>query len=167
MKNKAIFFDRDGVINNDSGHYYIFRKEDFVFNEGIFESMKFFLEKNYLLFIISNQSGIAKQKYSVADVENLHFFVKKSLAEQGISITEIYFCPHHPDISRCLCRKPESLWLEKAAARFNIDLEKSFLIGDSQRDIEAAQKVSVCGILIEKNTNLWDFLQNSNFLQAF
>ncbi len=156
---KAAFFDRDGVINDNSQHYYVYRIEDFKFNDGVIELMKAYQQKDFLIIIISNQSGIGRKVYTINDVEILHQHVKNELLKHGITITEIYFCPHHPSTSNCLCRKPNSLLLEKAIARFDIDVEKSLLIGDSQRDIEAAQKVGLKGIKVPANAlpNLPDF----------
>ena len=152
--NKAIFFDRDGVINNDSGHYYIYKVEDFKINEGIVESLKKFRENNFLLIIISNQSGVSKGIYTIEQVEKIHNYLKNYLKKHNIEITEIYYCPHHPSNEKCLCRKPNTLLLEKAISRFNINVSSSFLIGDGDRDIEAGKKVGLHTIKIESNENI-------------
>lgn len=149
--NKAVFLDRDGVINNNDKHYYIYRKEDFEFNDGIIELMQKWQKDGYLLLIISNQSGIAKGEYTKQDVDKLHEYLKSELKKQGITITKIYYCPHHPDYSNCICRKPDSYLLEKAIARFEINRELSCFIGDSERDILAAQKAGLKGIKTEPN----------------
>lgn len=151
--NKAVFLDRDGVINK-SNLYYTFKKEDFVFNEGIPEALKNFTEKGYLIFVITNQSGVAKKLYSNADVDSVHAYMITALKEHGVEIAEIYHCPHHPDFSKCICRKPDSLLLEKCIARFNIDCQRSFFIGDRQRDIDAAKKAGVNGILVDENSDI-------------
>ena len=152
--NKAIFFDRDGVINNDKGHYYIYKIEDFKINEGIVESLKKFQENNYLLIIISNQGGISKGIYTIEQVEEVHNYLKNYLQKHNIELTEIYYCPHHSSNEKCLCRKPNTLLLEKAIARFNIDVSSSFLIGDGDRDIEAGNKIGLHTIKIETNENI-------------
>ena len=151
---KAVFIDRDGVINNDSGHYYIFKPNDFILNECIIENICSLKAAGYLIIIISNQGGIGKGLYSKQDTEVLHEILSKEIKKRGYSLDEIYFCPHHPDTGNCLCRKPLTLLLEKAIARFKINITHSFLIGDSPRDIEAAKGVGVKGILVQKNTNI-------------
>lgn len=153
MKNKAVFFDRDGVINRDDS-YYTFKSEDFIVNTGVFESLKMLQEENFLLFIITNQSGVAKSLYTNDDVESVHTHFKKLCSGNGINLTEIYHCPHHPDFSNCICRKPDSLLIEKAIAAFNIDTSQSYFIGDRERDIVAAEKTGLTTFLVESNSNL-------------
>ncbi|MCW3101721.1 MAG: histidinol-phosphate phosphatase family protein [Bacteroidetes bacterium] len=150
--NKAIFLDRDGVINTERG--YTHRLADFVILPDLYENLKLYLKKGYLLIVISNQSGIAKGLYTQAEVEVIHSFLTNELVKNGIQLSEIYYCVHHPDVSRCICRKPDSLFVEKALARFNIDPSKSYFIGDKDRDVEAAEKAGVKGILIEANSPL-------------
>jgi len=150
--NKAIFLDRDGVINTERG--YTHRLDDFVILPDLYENLKLYLKKGYLLIVISNQSGIAKGLYTQAEVEVIHSFLTNELVKNGIQLSEIYYCVHHPDVSRCICRKPDSLFVEKALARFNIDPSKSYFIGDKDRDVEAAEKAGVKGILIEANSPL-------------
>lgn len=152
MKNKAIFLDRDGVINVERG--YTNRLEDFVILPDLIEVLQLFQQKGYLLIIISNQSGIAKELYTQAEVEVLHHYLLGELSKNNITISEIYYCVHHSDISRCICRKPDSLFVEKALARFDIDATKSYFIGDKERDVEAGEKAGVKGILIEANISL-------------
>lgn len=150
--NKAVFLDRDGVINTERG--YTHRIEDFVILPDLIENLKLYLQKGYLLIVVSNQSGIAKGLYTQADVELIHSFLTNELVKEGIHLSEIYYCVHHPDVSRCICRKPDSLFVEKALARFNIDPSRSYFIGDKERDVEAAAKAGVKGILIESNSAL-------------
>lgn len=143
IKNKAIFFDRDGVINNEENDYYIFRKKDFFLNPGIVEAMTDLRDKGYIFFIISNQGGIAKSLYKKEDVENVHAHLREELARSGIEIAEIYYCPHHPLFEKCLCRKPGTLLIEKAIARFKVDAAESWFIGDRDSDIEAGKKAGL------------------------
>jgi len=158
MENKAIFLDRDGVINNPGDNYYVWKTEEFVLNNHIINTLKKYQDSGYLLIIISNQGGIAKGIYSKIETDKVHEYLKSELLKHEIFITEIYYCPHHSDVSNCLCRKPKSLLIEKAVARFSIDIPKSFLIGDSNRDIEAAENIGLRGILIRKNASLPDIL---------
>ncbi len=130
---KILFLDRDGIINRERGEF-TWRLEDFVFNEGLFEALVLFQKEGFEFIIISNQSGIARGLYSFKDVEFLHHHLNKKAKEKGITFLEIYYCPHHPDKSKCICRKPDSLLLEKAIARFEVNVKISWFIGDcSQR----------------------------------
>jgi D-glycero-D-manno-heptose 1,7-bisphosphate phosphatase len=156
--NKAVFLDRDGVINRKGGSYYIFREEDFIFNDGLTEALKYFASGGFLLIIITNQGGIAKGLFTTAHLEKLHSFMTESLAASGIKITAVYHCPHHPDISGCECRKPGSLLFENAIAEYEIDPARSFMIGDSEIDIRAAEKTGIKGILIPTNGNIMDLV---------
>jgi D-glycero-D-manno-heptose 1,7-bisphosphate phosphatase len=151
--NKAVLLDRDGVINHERGDY-VYRMEDFEILSDVVPALKLLQEKGYLLIIISNQSGIAKGIYSVEDVEKLHKHLLTHLQKYGIEIKEIYYCPHHPEFGSCICRKPDSLLVEKALARFQIDKSKSFFIGDKERDVLAGKKAGVEGILIESDDSL-------------
>ncbi len=153
MKHKAIFLDRDGIINMERGEY-TYRMEDFVFVEGLVKALKKFIKHDYKLIVVSNQSGISKGVYSFEEVEKLHAHIQRYMRMNGIEIDEIYYCPHHPDTGLCICRKPDSLLIEKAIARFNIDPSLSYFIGDRQRDIDAAAKVNVKGFLLPSNTPL-------------
>lgn len=148
--NKAAFLDRDGVINFDKG--YVYRIEEFIFLPGVIEGLKTLQERGFLLIVITNQGGIAKGFYTKEDVEILHSWMKKELEKKDIHITEIYFCPHHDEYEKCLCRKPGSLMLENAISRFNIDKTKSFFIGDKETDVGAAIGAGVKPIKTEKNS---------------
>ncbi|MGB4291928.1 MAG: HAD family hydrolase [Bacteroidales bacterium] len=155
---RAIFLDRDGVINRKGGPYYIYLKEDFVLNEGVTEALKYFMHKGFLLIIITNQGGIAKGVYTEEQMHEVHNFMKELLKKDGIEIAGIYYCPHHPDVSPCECRKPGTLLLEKAIKDFNIDTASSWMIGDSEIDIQAAEKMGIKGILIPENGNMMELI---------
>ncbi|HET6225483.1 MAG TPA: HAD family hydrolase [Bacteroidia bacterium] len=150
--NKAIFLDRDGVINVERG--YTHRLEDFVILPDVMEVLQEWQNQNFLLIVITNQSGIAKGLYTQEDVECLHSFLMDEFKKHRIRISEIYYCTHHPDVCNCICRKPNSLFVEKGLARFNIDPKQSYFIGDKDRDVEAARKGGVEGILIPSNASL-------------
>lgn len=160
---KVIFLDRDGVINSNANHYYVFSKNDFVLNAGVIESLQRMLKNAYSLIIISNQGGISKQKYTKQDVEKLNDYIIELFAESDIEILESYYCPHHSDIEQCICRKPDSQMIEKAVARFNVDIDASFMIGDSDRDIAAAEKIGIKGIKVKANANLLNELSKSDY----
>ena len=155
--NKAVFLDRDGVINFDRDDY-TWRVEDFVVLDGAIEAMKIMQNKGYMLIIITNQGGISKNIYSHLDVKALHVHLVSILLKAGITLTEIYYCPHHNDIEKCICRKPESQLLEKAMARFGIDPDLSYFVGDRERDIEAGIQAGVTPVKIETNASLLEVL---------
>ncbi len=150
---KVIFLDRDGVINENS-HYYTYKVNDFIINNGVIDFLKIMSLKGFEFIVITNQSGISKGVYTKTDVENVHQYLKTELSKSGISILEIYYCTHHNDVEACLCRKPNSLLIEKAIARFQIDISKSYFIGDQQRDVDTAIAASIMPLLIEPNSDL-------------
>lgn len=134
--------DRDGVVNVDTD--YLYRKEEFEFIDGIFELCTAYQAKGYLIVIVTNQSGIARGRYSEADFAHLSAWMVGEFGKRGIKIAGVYHCPHHPDVTgRCSCRKPEPGMLLQAAQEFGIDLEHSLMIGDKERDIAAAHRAGV------------------------
>jgi D-glycero-D-manno-heptose 1,7-bisphosphate phosphatase len=156
--NKAIFLDRDGVINADM-HDYTWRIGEFKILDGVFEACREFVNRGYMLIVITNQGGIAKNLYTHLEVAILHEHMLEKFREEGIQITEVYYCPHHDDFGKCLCRKPGSLLVEKALARFEIDPAASWFIGDRDRDMEAAKGAGVKGILVPANEDLRNTLK--------
>ena len=151
---KAVFLDRDGVINDNEVPYYITRPEDFKLNDGITEALKELVDSGFQLIIISNQSGIAKKIYSKEDCDRIHEKLISIMSGYGIKFNEIYYCPHHPEIENCLCRKPQTLMFEKALARFDIDPAKSWMIGDSDKDIKGAESAGLKTIFIKSNEDI-------------
>ena len=137
---KAIFLDRDGVINKDSG--YVHAIEDFHFLPGVFEALRTFEALGYLLIIVTNQSGIGRGYYTQKDFETLTDWMKKELQKRDIHIAGVYHCPHHPD-DGCGCRKPQPGLILQAAKDFDVDLSRSWMIGDKQSDIEAAKNAGI------------------------
>ncbi len=133
----ALFLDRDGVINVDTA--YLHKIEDFKFIDGIFDLCRRCQKKGYLIVVVTNQSGIARGQYTEEDFETLTHWMVEQFGEAGIRVSGVYHCPHHPDITgACRCRKPEPGMLLDAAEDLNIDLANSLLVGDKERDIEAA-----------------------------
>lgn len=149
--NKAAFLDRDGVINVDVLDY-TSKIKDFTFLPGVFEGLKTLQNSGYLLIIITNQGGITKGIYTKEDVDTLHNWMRTELEKQGITITAIYFCPHHDVSGKCLCRKPGSVMLEKAIARFDIDATQSFFMGDKDTDAQAAERAGVRPVKVVVNS---------------
>jgi D-glycero-D-manno-heptose 1,7-bisphosphate phosphatase len=149
--NKAIFLDRDGVINRKGSSYYVFREEEFLINKGVFEALRYFISHGYLLIIITNQGGISKGVFTVDHLEKLHNYLAEKMKKHDIDVTDIFYCPHHPDVEACQCRKPGTFLFEQAIAKYDIDPKASYMIGDSDIDIQAAEKMRIKGILIPTN----------------
>jgi D-glycero-D-manno-heptose 1,7-bisphosphate phosphatase len=156
--NKAVFLDRDGVINRERNDY-TYRIEDFEILPDVVKALKLLQKKGYLLIIISNQGGIGRGIFTINDTEKMHAHFLKNMAKEKIRIEEVYYCVHHPETGSCLCRKPDSLMVEKALARFNINPKLSYFIGDKERDVLAGEKVGVKGILMESNSSLLKAIQ--------
>ena len=134
---KALFLDRDGVINVEKE--YLYKKEEFEFIDGIFNLCKYYQDLDYLIIVVTNQSGIARKYYTQKDFNVLTSWMIEQFYNEKINISKVYYCPHHPDISgECECRKPKSGMLLDAQKEFNIDLINSILVGDKQRDIDSA-----------------------------
>ena len=159
---KAIFLDRDGVIINNSEHYYIWKSDQFTLIDGVIENLKMLIQKGFQLFIVSNQGGISRGLYSKDDILKLHAELIHIFKANHIEIAEIAFCPHHPEVEKCLCRKPDSLMIEKLIAKYRINKEGSFLIGDSQSDMDAAGKAGIQRIQIIPNQNMFPYLSFLN-----
>ena len=151
--NKALFLDRDGVLNRELGRY-VESVDEFEILPTVPEALGLAHAAGYLLILISNQGGIAKGLYVLEDVYAMQRKLEAAIRPFGARITEGYYCPHHPDKGRCLCRKPAPLMLQKAMARFHIDASSSFMIGDTPRDMEAAETAGVKGILVPSNSDL-------------
>tara|TARA_B100001027_G_C16084156_1_gene248661 strand:- start:86 stop:556 length:471 start_codon:yes stop_codon:yes gene_type:complete len=148
-KRKALFLDRDGVINHDTGH--VHRIQDFIFNAEIFKICKNFQNRGFLIFIITNQAGIAKGYYDLKQFQKLNDWMLSVFNEHNISITKVYFCPHHPDFDKnCACRKPEPGMILKAKSEFNLDIQNSFLFGDKSSDIEAGKRAGIKNLILYK-----------------
>lgn len=150
---KAVFLDRDGVINRERGDY-TWLLDDFEINPGVLEALAELTRAGYLLIIVSNQGGIGKGLYSRADSDYLHLHLERYLSFSGVHLEEVYYCTHHPATGKCLCRKPSGLLLEKAIARFRLDPSASFFIGDRDRDVEAAVAAGVTPVKILPNESL-------------
>jgi D-glycero-D-manno-heptose 1,7-bisphosphate phosphatase len=149
----AIFLDRDGVINHDPGDYTKHLSEFHVL-PTVMEALKALTEKGFELVLITNQGGIAKGLYAHEDVEEIHREFNKLCVENGTPILDIYYSPHHPNHGESLSRKPGSLMIERACARYNIDPRRSWMVGDKERDLEAGRGAGVRGHLLPVNGDL-------------
>ena len=140
--NKALFLDRDGVINVDKVHVYL--KEDFEFIPGIFDLCRNYLSKGYLILVITNQAGIAKGIYTEDAYLRLTEWMIEQFRARDIIISKVYYCPHHPDFSGfCLCRKPNPGMILQAVREFNLDIRECVLIGDKESDLEAGRRAGI------------------------
>jgi D-glycero-D-manno-heptose 1,7-bisphosphate phosphatase len=138
LNQKALFIDRDGIINEDTG--YPHKPEHIRFRPEIFDICRLAQQKGYLLIVITNQAGVAKGKFPEADVRTLNVWMKDQFKSRGIDITAFYYCPHHkdgviPEYARiCNCRKPKPGMVEQALRDFSIDIPGSLVIGDKVSD---------------------------------
>jgi len=137
---KAAFLDRDGVINVDKE--YVYKIEDFEFKEGIFELLELLQKKGFVLFVVTNQSGIGRGYYTFRDFEKLTKYMLNEFRRKGIEIIEVAFCPHHPN-EHCECRKPKPGMILDLAKKYNITLKDSIMIGDKLSDIKAGQNAGI------------------------
>ena len=140
----AIFLDRDGTINHDKGYTYKFNK--LMFRPHVISGLRYLSKKKYLIFIVTNQAGIAKGKFKVSDLTKLHIRMKNYLRKKEIIIHDIEYCPYHPNAvikkykKRSGYRKPGNLMIKKILNKWPVNLYKSFMIGDSLSDKLAAKK---------------------------
>ena len=137
---KAIFLDRDGVINVDKS--YVYQKESFEFCEGVFEALRHFQTLGYRLVVVTNQSGIGRGYYSEEDFLTLTEWMKEVLQRENIHLDAVYYCPHAPEM-QCECRKPRSGMFEQALSALDIDVKQSWMIGDKQSDLQAALNIGI------------------------
>ena len=140
---KAIFFDRDGVIVEDIGYHH--KLEDFKLISNAAEGLK--LLKDYKLIIVTNQSGIGRGYFAMKDFEKFNNYLILELKKHNTKIEKTYVCPHKPE-DNCECRKPKTKLIKDAAKEFNIDLTKSFMIGDKKIDVQMGQNAGVKTILV-------------------
>ena len=156
--NKALFLDRDGVINVEKN--YVYRIEDFEFMDGIFETLRYFQDLGFLLIVITNQAGIGRGLYTEQDFNILTEWMLEQFMQRGVTISKVYYCPTHPQFGvgeyrkDSFNRKPNPGLILKAAEEYNIDLSKSILIGDKDSDIETGVNAGIpINILLKSVSN--------------
>jgi D-glycero-D-manno-heptose 1,7-bisphosphate phosphatase len=165
MPIKTIFLDRDGVINIEKN--YLYRKDDFEFIDGVFDACRYLSKIGYKLVIVTNQSGISRGYYKISDFLKLNEWMIEQFKLNNINILDTFFCPHSPD-SNCNCRKPKPGMLLDAKKKYNINMKKSWMIGDSERDIKAANLAGIENTIMvrsghkinENNSNAKFFLDS-------
>lgn len=144
----AIFLDRDGTINVEKD--YLINPEDFVLIDGVGTALRRLHDAGYLLIVVTNQSGVARGYFTVAEIDALHSHLQSDLAPFGVQIDAFYLCPHHPDhgTGPCDCRKGSPGMLLQAAHDYQLDLAASWMIGDKRSDIEAGARAGCRSILV-------------------
>jgi D,D-heptose 1,7-bisphosphate phosphatase len=164
LKNKAVFIDRDGTINRDVP--YCSRPEDFELLPGVGEGIRLLKEAGYKIIVITNQSGIARGYFTREMLDNIHTRMNAELAKYHASIDAIYYCPHHPD-DNCDCRKPKPKMIFEAARDQKLDLAQSFVIGDSEKDVEMGIKAKCKeSLLINSEVSVSNIKGFDSFLDA-
>ncbi|MCC8427045.1 HAD-IIIA family hydrolase [Mucilaginibacter sp. UR6-11] len=149
-KNKAVFLDRDGVLNREMGDY-VRRVEDFHILDN-FDALKILQDKGYLLLVATNQGGLAKGWYTEEELAKMHKLLKETYQSHGVELTDFFYCPHHPNFTGdCDCRKPKPGLLLQGITKYNLDPARSYFIGDRERDVEAGTAAGVTGILIDSD----------------
>lgn len=143
---KAVFLDRDGVINVDKG--YVCKVKDFEFIEGAVNALKKLHNSGYILVIVTNQSGIGRGYFTEEDFQTVNRHMLNLFDEEGIKISKVYFCPHSPK-EDCSCRKPNPKFIKDAEMELGIDLKKSYVIGDKTADIKSGADVGCKTILVQ------------------
>jgi histidinol-phosphate phosphatase family protein len=146
----CIFFDRDGIVNESPGPGYVEKWEDFHLQPGFVAALKTAQLKGYPAVIITNQQGVAKGLYSVDELEDIHGQMRAQLRTHGVDVLDIFYCPHFA-ADDCDCRKPKPGMLKDAAQKHGLDLEQSWMVGDSEKDVEAGHNagcktIRVCPI---------------------
>ena len=144
MQQKAVFLDRDGVLNEERGDY-VWLLDDFKIVPGVVDVLKELKSRGYMLIVVTNQAGIARGRYTREHMHACHEYFQK---ESGNLIDHFYYAPNYPDFSESLTRKPDSLMWEKAMAKFNIDPLQSWMVGDKERDLIPAKKFGIKTIRI-------------------
>lgn len=157
-KNKAVFLDRDGVLNQEMGDY-VCRIEDFHVLEYNIKALKELQDRGYLLIVATNQGGLAKGWYSEEQLAEMHNKLRAIYKDGGVEFTDVFYCPHHPDFTGdCDCRKPKPGLLVRGIEKYNIDPALSYFIGDRERDVIAGTAAGVKGILINSDQPISEVL---------
>ena len=138
MKQKAAFFDRDGTLIKDV--HYLSSLDHVELLPGIVDFCLYLQQKDYLLFVVTNQSGIARGFFDEAFVQKTHRYISDIFAKHSIYFKKFYYCPHHPS-ENCMCRKPSPGMLELASCEYDLDLSKSLMFGDKECDIQVGTRV--------------------------
>ena len=158
MPIKTVFLDRDGVINKEVG--YLHNIQDFEFIDGVFEACLYFQSLNYQIIVVTNQSGIGRGYYDKDDFHIINNWMLGQFKNKGIEVLDVFFCPHGPE-SNCNCRKPKPGMFNQANDKYNIDMKNSWMIGDKEADITAANTAGIQNTALVKSGHAIDE-RNSN-----
>ncbi|QBG47738.1 HAD family hydrolase [Verrucomicrobia bacterium S94] len=153
MSRPCIFFDRDGIVNESPGSGYVERWEDFHLQPGFVEALKTVSAKGFPSVIVTNQQGVAKGLYSEAELAEIHENMRAELRAAGVDVLDVFQCVHFADAG-CDCRKPKPGMILQAVEKYDLQLAGSWMIGDSEKDVEAGQAagcrtVRVCPMDLE------------------
>ncbi|MCT4642087.1 MAG: HAD family hydrolase [Bacteriovoracaceae bacterium] len=157
MKQRAVFYDRDGTLIVDK--HYMHEVSKIEYYDDSFTALKQLQDKGFKLFIVTNQSGIGRGMFNENQMHEVHEQIVQDYKDQGIEILDIEFCPHCPD-QNCECRKPKPLMLERLAKKHNIDLTKSFMIGDKVSDGECGKNCGAQGLLLKVSDDRFKTFEN-------
>ena len=157
MLNKAVFLDRDGVINKKRNDY-VKNVNEFVMLDDVPRAIKLLNDKNYLVIIVTNQSAVNRGLLTREELSKIHKIMSQELEKNGAHVDAVYYCPHRPD-ENCPCRKPKTGMLEKAIQEHSLSKELSWLIGDSEGDIIAASQVGISGVKMKTNGNILEVVK--------
>jgi D-glycero-D-manno-heptose 1,7-bisphosphate phosphatase len=154
---RAVFLDRDGTLNVEKD--YLYKIEDFAFVSGVPQALKHLQDAGFLLVVVTNQSGVARGYYRLTDVEKLHRHLQTQLQKWDVQISAFYVCPHYPRgqgpyAVDCACRKPRPGLLLRAADELEIDLGRSFMVGDKLSDAQAGQAAGCTALLVRSGHSL-------------
>tara|TARA_B110000495_G_scaffold171504_1_gene159821 strand:+ start:562 stop:1056 length:495 start_codon:yes stop_codon:yes gene_type:complete len=149
---KAIFLDRDGVINQERKDY-VKKVEEFIILKNVSNAINLIKNHNFLVIIITNQSAVNRKLLTIKNLNKIHKNLQEYLKKHNTSFDGVYFCPHTPN-ENCNCRKPKPGLIIQAVNDFKIEISQSFMIGDSKTDIQAAENAGCKGILLKKNQTL-------------
>tara|TARA_Y100000022_G_scaffold190977_1_gene191662 strand:+ start:361 stop:876 length:516 start_codon:yes stop_codon:yes gene_type:complete len=148
--NKAAFLDRDGTLNEDTG--YLHKIKDFKWIKGAVNALRILKKNNFLIIVITNQSGVSRGFYSENDVKKLHKWMNQQLLKYDLMIDDFFFATDLPDDNDINSRrKPSPAMLNEAVKKYNLDKKKCFMLGDKQTDVEAAKNAQIKGFLFKEN----------------
>lgn len=145
--NKALFLDRDGIVNEDFGH--VHKIEDFKFCDNVFDLCREYQQSGYLIIIVTNQAGIGKGLYTLEDFQKLNKWMIQEFESNGIHISKVYYCPHKPE-DKCYCRKPAPGMFLEAIKEFDLDPLQCVAIGDKMSDLQAAHQANIKTLYFKK-----------------
>ena len=151
---RALFLDRDGVINVDHGH--VSDIKNFEFLDEIFDLCKYYINNDYKIIVVTNQTGIGLGVYTLDDFLKVNKYMLDTFKEHGIDILDVFYCPHHPDCN-CECKKPKPKMFFDAKEKYNIDLVNSIMIGDKITDAMAGHNAGISNLYLINNKEELDF----------